>query len=277
MKPIKIAIQGIKGSFHHQAAAQYYNADIDLIECLSFPEIPEQLQAAKADTAVMAIENSIAGSILPNYALIDEYNLQITGEIHLDIHQQLMGLKGQNINDITRVYSHPMAILQCRNYFKKYPHISLIEDTDTAEVAKRIKDNHLKGVGAIAGTMAANLYNLEIIAAEIQTINNNATRFFILNKQENNNTIEHSTINKASLKFILSHHTGALSDLLHVLASCGINLSKIQSLPIIDKPWEYAFFVDLIFEDYQHYQKAIKTIKPMVLTLKILGEYQQNR
>lgn len=276
MKPIKIAIQGIKGSFHHQAAAQFYDADIELVECLSFPEIPEQLEAAKADTAVMAIENSIAGSILPNYALIDEYNLQITGEIHLDIHQNLMGLKGQNINDITRVYSHPMAILQCRKFFKKYPHISLIEDTDTAEVAKRIKDNHLKGVGAIASKMAANLYDLEIITAEIQTINNNATRFFILNKQADN-TIEHSAINKASLKFILNHNTGALSDLLHVLATYGINLSKIQSLPIIHKPWEYAFFVDLIFKDYQQYLKAINAIKPLVISIKILGEYQQNR
>jgi len=276
MKPIKIAIQGIKGSFHHQAAAQFYDADIELVECLSFPEIPEQLEAAKADTAVMAIENSIAGSILPNYALIDEYDLHITGEIHLDIHQNLMGLKGQNINDITRVYSHPMAILQCRKFFKKYPHISLIEDTDTAEVAKRIKDNHLKGVGAIASKMAANLYDLEIITAEIQTINNNATRFFILNKQADN-TIEHSAINKASLKFILNHNTGALSDLLHVLATYGINLSKIQSLPIIHKPWEYAFFVDLIFKDYQQYLKAINAIKPLVISIKILGEYQQNR
>jgi len=276
MKPIKIAIQGIKGSFHHQAAAQFYDADIELVECLSFPEIPEQLEAAKADTAVMAIENSIAGSILPNYALIDEYDLRITGEIHLDIHQNLMGLKGQNINDITRVYSHPMAILQCRKFFKKYPHISLIEDTDTAEVAKRIKDNQLKGVGAIAGKIAANLYELEIIASEIQTINNNATRFFILNKQADN-TIEHSAINKASLKFILNHNTGALSDLLHVLATYGINLSKIQSLPIIHKPWEYAFFVDLIFKDYQQYLKAINAIKPLVISIKILGEYQQNR
>ena len=175
---MRVAIQGIKGSFHHIVAEQYFGKNIDLIECLSFTEMPELLKQDKAEVLIMAIENSIAGAILPNYALIDDYKLAISGEHYLPIHHNLMVFNGQNIADIKEVYSHPMALLQCHKFFKEYPHIKLIEDKDTASVAKRIHDNKLLGVGAIASTLAAEIYDLTIIAPEIQTIKDNATRFF---------------------------------------------------------------------------------------------------
>jgi len=179
---MKIAIQGIKGSFHHIVANKYFGEDITLLECMSFTDIPHLLMNDAADSAVMAIENSIAGAILPNYALIDEYDLSIEGEVYINIHHHLMALKGQDIKDIKEVWSHPMALLQCRKFFRSRPEIKLIEEKDTAEVAKRIKEKGLKGIAAIASKMAADMYGLDVLADDIQTIKNNSTRFFILKK-----------------------------------------------------------------------------------------------
>ncbi|HEX9151000.1 MAG TPA: prephenate dehydratase domain-containing protein, partial [Flavobacterium sp.] len=173
----KIAIQGIKGCFHHQVAQEYYYQNVEIDECLSFEELVDSLLSGKSDQAVMAIENSIAGPIIPNYALIDKNNLHIIGEHYLDIHQNLMALKGQKIEDIQEVHSHPMALLQCMEFLKKYPNIKLVEDKDTAETARRIHQNQLKGIAAIASKTASEMYELEILAPEIQTINNNMTRF----------------------------------------------------------------------------------------------------
>ena len=175
-----IAIQGIKGSFHHQVAQEYYQQNVAVDECLSFEELIDSLLSGKCDQAVMAIENSIAGPIIPNYALIDKNNLHIIGEHYLNINQNLMALKGQRIEDITEVHSHPMAILQCMDFLKKYPNIKLVEDKDTAETARRIQQNQLKGIAAIASETAAEMYGLEILAPKIQTIKNNMTRFVIL-------------------------------------------------------------------------------------------------
>ncbi|WP_456377311.1 prephenate dehydratase [Lutibacter sp.] len=271
---MKVAIQGIKGSFHHIVAEQYFGKNIDLIECLSFTEMPNLLQNKTAEVVVMAIENSIAGAILPNYALIDTYQLTINGEHHLSIHHNLMGLKGQNIADIKEVYSHPMALLQCHNFFKKYPHIKLIEDKDTAVVAKRIQENKLEGIGAIASELAAETYNLEILAPKIQTIKENATRFFILTNSEVKNSV---SANKASIKFITSHKAGSLAEILTILAKYNLNLSKIQSMPVIDTPWKYAFFADFTFDSYADYYDALHEIKDKVETLKILGEYTKGK
>lgn len=271
---MKVAIQGIKGSFHHIVAEQYFGKNIDLIECLSFTEMPNLLQNKTAEVVVMAIENSIAGAILPNYALIDTHQLTINGEHHLPIHHNLMGLKGQTIADIKEVYSHPMALLQCHNFFKKYPHIKLIEDKDTAVVAKRIQENKLVGVGAIASELAAETYNLEILAPKIQTIKENATRFFILTNSEVKNSV---SANKASIKFITSHKAGSLAEILTILAKHNLNLSKIQSMPVIETPWKYAFFADFTFDSYADYYNAINEIKEKVEILKILGEYNKGK
>tara|TARA_R110001583_G_scaffold50469_5_gene157545 strand:- start:13904 stop:14722 length:819 start_codon:yes stop_codon:yes gene_type:complete len=269
---MKVAIQGIRGSFHHIVAEEYFGKNIDLIECLSFTEMPYLLAENKADVLIMAIENSIAGAILPNYALIDEHQLTICGEFHLMIEQNLMGLKGQNIEDIKEVYSHPMALLQCHKFFKGYPNIKLIEDKDTAAVAKRIEDNNLIGIGAIASNLAAEIYNLNIIAPEIQTIKENATRFFILTNNKNKSSV---SANKASIKFITSNDTGSLAEVLTILAKHNLNLSKIQSMPVIETPWKYAFFADFIFSSYADYFNAITEVKEKVEMLKVLGEYNK--
>jgi len=270
----KIAIQGIKGSFHHQVALEYFHQKVEIEECLSFEELVDNLMSNQSDQAAMAIENSIAGSIIPNYALIDKNNLHIIGEHYLDIHQNLMVLKGQKIEDIQEVHSHPMALLQCMEFLKKLPNIKLVEDKDTAETARRIHQKQLKGVAAIASKTASKLYDLEILAPEIQTINNNMTRFVILTKQ---NPELQKKINKASLKFELEHKRGSLAAVLNVMSNCKLNLTKIQSLPKIETPWKYSFFVDVTFEDYEDYAKAKNLLSTMAAYFKVLGEYENKQ
>jgi prephenate dehydratase len=276
---MKVAIQGIKGSFHELVANQFFGDEIDKVECMSFTEIPHLLKNDEVDSAVMAIENSIAGAILPNYALIDEYDLQIEGEVYLNIHHHLMALKNQKLEDIHEVWSHPMAILQCRKFFRNHPSIKLIEEKDTAEVAQRISKEKLKGIAAIASKEAAQIFDLEIIEDDIQTIKHNSTRFFILKKGKNTPYHESKmsgTKDKASIKFITRHNKGSLAEILDIFAKHEINLTKIQSMPIIDKPWSYAFFIDLIIDDFKLYENALHLINKKVKYLKILGEYHQN-
>lgn len=277
---MKIAIQGIKGSFHHIVANKYFGEDIELAECMSFTEIPSLLNEGKVDSAVMAIENSIAGAILPNYVLIDEFNLSIEGEVYINIHHHLMALKGQGLDDIKEVWSHPMALLQCRKFFRNRPDLKLIEEKDTAEVAKRIQNNKIKGVAAVASKMAAEMYDLQVLKDDIQTIKNNSTRFFILKK--NNDSPYHpsklgSVKDKSSLKFVTKHDAGSLAEILDIFGKHDLNLTKIQSLPIIDKPWNYAFFIDLVIDDFVLYKNALHLISKKVKHLKVLGEYHQNK
>ena len=271
----KIAIQGIKGSNHHIVARNYYGENIDLQECLSFDVLVDSLVTKKSDQAIMAIENTIAGSIIPNYALIDTCNLHIAGEQYLNIHHHLMALSNQKIEDITEVCSHPMALLQCKEFFKQHKHIRLVEDVDTADVAKRISEEKLKGIAAIAPKIASEIYGLEVLNNNIQTITNNATRFVILQTTKPHNGM--NTINKASLKFELDHKRGSLATILNVMSDCKLNLTKIQSLPKIETPWKYAFFVDVTFDDYADYMKAKSIIEIMALDFKILGEYKNGR
>ncbi|MGI9532939.1 prephenate dehydratase [Lutimonas sp.] len=276
---MKIAIQGIKGSFHHIVANKYFGQDIELVECMSFTEIPVLLKEGKVDSAVMAIENSIAGAILPNYALIDEFNLSIEGEVYINIHHHLMALQGQSLEDIKEVWSHPMALLQCRKFFRSQPQFKLIEEKDTAEVAQRIQRDNIKGVAAIASKMAAEMYDLEVLKDDIQTIKNNSTRFFIL-KNNNDSPYHPSKLgdvkDKASVKFVTKHDAGSLAEILDIFGKHELNLTKIQSLPIIEKPWNYAFFIDLVIEDFVLYKNALHLISKKVNDLKILGEYHQN-
>lgn len=271
----RIAIQGIKGSNHYQVAREYFGDQIELVECLSFHGLVDQLLEGKADKGVMAIENSIAGSIIPNYALVYENKLHIIGEHYLNIHHHLMGLKGQSLADIREVRSHPMALLQCREYLKTQPHIKMVEDVDTAETALRIQKDQLRGIAAIAPRVAAELYDLEIIAPEIQTIKNNATRFIIVKTV--NKELPREEINKASLRFITDHKRGSLATVLNVMSDCNLNLTKIQSLPIIETPWKYAFFVDVTFDNYEQFTKAKSLLQIMSEDFKVLGEYKNVR
>ncbi len=270
-----VAIQGIKGSFHHIVATNYFDDDVKILECLSFDSAVDKLLTGEADAVIMAIENSIAGSIIPNYALIDNHNLQIVGECYLDIQHHLMALSGQNIDDIREVYSHPMALLQCKTFFKTLPHIKLVEDKDTAEVAQRIAKQKLKGVAAIASEAAADIYDLNILTRSIQTIKHNETRFVIVKRQ--NHEIERKRINKASVKFELDHKRGSLATILNVMSDCKLNLTKIQSLPKINTPWKYAFFVDVTFDDYNNYDKAKSIMTIMAENFRVLGEYKNAR
>lgn len=269
-----IAIQGALGSNHHKVAQDFYDKDIQLLECMSFDVLVDDLLEDKAHFGVMALENTIAGSIIPNYALIDSNNLHITGEYYLNIHHHLMALEDQTIMDIQEVWSHPMALLQCKEFFKNYKHIKLVEDVDTAEVAKRIAANNLKGVAAIAPKIAAEIFSLQILEDDIQTIKDNSTRFVIVQK---NKAEENTNANKASIKFQLSHKRGSLAAILNAMSDCRMNLTKIQSLPVIDMPWRYSFFVDVTFEDYQDYKKAISLIEIMAEEFKILGVYKNGK
>ncbi|QRM89245.1 prephenate dehydratase [Lacinutrix sp. WUR7] len=267
-----VAIQGVQGSFHHIVAQQYFGNQVAIQECLSFDETVQNLLDKKVDAVIMALENSIAGSIIPNYALIDNHNLHIVGEQYLDIQHNLMALPNQSIADITEVYSHPMALLQCKEFFKKHPHIKLIEDKDTAEVAQRIQKNNLKNVGAIASALAADIFELEVLAESIQTIKLNETRFVIVKRE--NHEIPENEINKASIKFELEHKRGSLAAILNVMSDCKMSLTKIQSLPKIETPWTYAFFVDITFDAYADYKKAKSILEIMAQDFKILGEFK---
>lgn len=269
----KIAIQGIKGSFHHQVAQQYFGQVDGLDECMSFDDLVKSLIDNRSQKGVMALENSIAGSIIPNYALIDRNNLHIIGEHYLDIHMNLMVLKGQKIEDIKEVHSHPIALLQCAVFFSQYPHIKLVESGDTAETAQRIQEQQLKGIGAVAAPIAADLYDLEILAAGIHTVQSNKTRFVIV--KTTNKEWPKETINKASIKFELDDTPGSLATVLNVMNNCKLNLTKIQSMPIIDRPFQYSFFVDVIFEKYKHYEKAKNILALMTTHFKVLGEYKR--
>ncbi|WP_339705424.1 prephenate dehydratase [Algoriphagus aquimarinus] len=270
MTQLKIAIQGVPGSFHHQVALRNFGEDIEILDFDTFPSVAKSVANGEADFGIMAIENSIAGAIFPNYDLIDRYELSIRDEYYLPIGHQFMALPGQTIEDITEVRSHPMALLQCKAFFTQHPHIKLKEDTDTASVARDIAEGKLKGVAAIASSIAAGIYGMEIIAPDIQTIKNNFTRFIILQKE----ALKPSTsVNKASTKVTIQNQKGGLAKLLTLIADNEIDLSKIQSIPVIEKPWEYAFFIDLVFEDYTVYKNTIEEIQRNFGDVKIIGEY----
>lgn len=272
---MKIAIQGIKGSFHHIVALNYFGPTVDVIECITFQEIIDKLNQKEVERGVMALENSIAGSILPNYALIDDYNMHVIGEYNFSIDHNLMCYKNQTLEDIKEVHSHPMALLQCKEFFNDYDHIRLVEATDTAKVAQLILKEKLKGVAAIGSKEAAKTYNLNVLSESIQTINNNVTRFAIL--KNNLEPFGKTSYDKASLKFTLDHQRGSLAAVLNVLSDCLLNLTKIQSLPVIKTPGKYAFFVDVKFEKIDFFQKAVSILKIMALEFKIIGQYLEHK
>ena len=238
----KVSIQGIKGSFHEDAARRYFNNEVEIVECKSFRKVCEQIDEDKVDYAVLAIENSIAGSILQNYSLIRDYHLRVIGEIYIHIQMNLMVLPGVHKKDIKEIYSHPMSFLQCAEYLEKYfPNVETKELGDNAAVAKLISKEKITYAAAISNLRSAQLYGLDVIDKGIESNKKNYTRFLILAKH----AITAEVPNKASLCFEVGHFHGALAKVLNTFAEHEINLTKIQSLPIIGKPNEYSFHVDV--------------------------------
>ncbi len=273
----KIAIQGGYGAFHEIAANAYFeNEAIEIVPRNTFKDLFKALKSGLVDYGITAIENSIAGSILPNYTLLLESHLKIVGEIYLRVKQNLVALPGQTINDITEVHSHPMAFLQCQRFFDDYPNIRLVDSADTALSAKEISEKKLIGVAAISSALAASKYDLEVIINGIETNSMNYTRFLILQGINGKNHTM-TSVNKASLTFALAHKIGCLSKVLSILSYYEINLAKVQSMPIIGKDWEYQFYVDVEIDNYDLYKQAIEAIRPFTQNLQILGEYNKGK
>lgn len=268
----RVAIQGIRASFHEEAAFKFFGDDIITIECNSFKQTFDKLQAKEADYVVMAIENSIAGSILPNYSLLLSYNFPVVGEVYLPIQLHLMALPGVKFEDVKIVTSHPIAIRQCVDFFDEYPHLKVVESSDTAACAKRIREEQLTDTVAIANTLAADLYDLQILERRIESNKKNFTRFLILTHHENSGKI---IANKASLCFEVSNEVGSLAKVLNILAEEGVNMSKIQSMPVLGKRNEYNFYVDAEWEKQENYDAAIRQILKYTHNFNILGEYKR--
>lgn len=271
----RIAIQGIKGCFHEQAARLFYqeNGHIvpDVVECATFDGLYGAMDSGHADAAVMAIENTVSGGLLPNFELLRKYDRKIKGEVFLRIQQNLMALPGQKIEDIKEVRTHYMAINQTREFFKSCPWIRLVESEDTAKSAAEVAADGLMGVGAVASALAADMYGLEILAESIETYKQNFTRFLVF---DDSLQVDRSEINKVSMCFTLSHTPGSLAHVLTILSFYGMNLTRIQSLPIPGQEWQYFFYVDIKFDDYVRYEQAVAAVRPLMEDLNILGEYK---
>ena len=270
----KVAIQGVKGCFHEQATRQFY-ADHEqivpeIVECLTFDGLYKSMDGGHADAAVMAIENTVSGGLLPNFELLRKYDRKIKGEVFLRIKQNLMALPGQKIEDLREVRTHYMAINQTREFFKDYPWIRLVESEDTAKAAADVAAEGIMGVGAVASSLAAELYGLEILAESIETYKQNYTRFLILDDALQ---VDKSKVNKASMCFTLPHTPGSLAHILTILSFYDMNLTRIQSLPIPGQEWQYFFYVDIKFDDYTRYEQALSAVRPLMKDLDILGEY----
>jgi prephenate dehydratase len=271
-----IAIQGYEGSFHQVAAQQFFGKEISVIPCATFREVIKKASNKKeADGGLMAIENSIAGSILPNYNLLLKSNLTITGEVYLQIGQNLLVNPGVTLNDIKEVHSHPMALLQCIDYLEKFPHWKLVETEDTALSARHLHQKRNKHSAAIASKLAADLFQLNIIAPNIQTAKNNYTRFLVLQKQSGAKAIDEA--NKASIYFETDHSKGSLAKVLAKIAEEGVNLSKLQSMPIPGSEFLYGFYADMEFEHRLHFEEVIEDIKPLTANIKVLGIYKNGK
>lgn len=271
---VRVAIQGIATSFHEVAAMTYFGGEeLETIECLSFHDLCESLDKGTSDYAVMAIENSIAGSILPNYFLLQSYHFSIIGELYLPIHMHLLVLPGVKHEDIRCIESHPMAIRQCAEFIHGLPGVEVRESDDTALSAKRVKELKLKDTAAIANEFAAKKYGLQILEKRIETHKKNFTRFLVLAKRSNGK-IES---NKASLSFEVAHEVGSLAETLMIFKNNNINLTKIQSIPIIGKPSEYSIHIDVEWKKRKSYDEAIHQVLRQVKNLNILGEYKKAR
>ncbi len=273
----KVAIQGIKGCFHDIAAHEYFKGEeIEIIPCETFSDVFATIRKDSSIIGAVAIENTIAGSLLQNHNLLKESGLKIAGEYKLRIKHNLVALPGQKISDIHEVHSHPIALMQCGDFLQRNKHIKAVESDDTASSAKRVAEEGKMGVAAICGEMAAEIYGLEILEKGIETNKHNFTRFLIVaDSWLTDELSKGKSPNKASLVFSLPHEQGSLAMILSILSYYGLNLTKIQSLPIIGREWEYQFYVNLSFTQYVRYTQALSAITPLTKDLKVLGEYQE--
>lgn len=271
----KVSIQGYEGSFHQEAARHFFGKDVEVIPCANFREVIRVASNKKeSDGGVMAIENSIAGSILPNYNLLQKSNLKVAGEIYLQIKQNLMVNPGVQLSEIREVHSHPMAIQQCLEYLDKF-NWKLIETEDTALSARHIHQHRSKHIAGIASKLAAELFSLHIIAPSIQTMKSNYTRFLILQREDIIQAVENA--NKASVNFHTDHSRGSLARVLTAIAEGGINLSKLQSFPIPGSEWQYSFHADMEFETRDQFNQVIDRIRPLTAELKVYGVYKKGK
>ncbi len=270
---LKVSIQGYEGSFHQVAAQAFFGKEVEVIPCATFREVVKIAANKKeSDGGVMAIENSIAGSILPNYNLLQKSSLQIVGEVYLQIHQNLLVNPGVTLEDIKEVHSHPMALLQCLDYLDQY-NWKLVETEDTALSAKHIHKHKSKHIAAIASKLAAEMYDLELIAPKIQSEKNNYTRFLVLQKGTAEKPADGA--NKASVNFETNHTKGSLAKVLTKIAEGGVNLSKLQSFPIPGSDWKYSFHADMEFEDVQQFQQVMKEVEQLTEAVKVYGIYRK--
>lgn len=266
-----IGIQGIKGCFHEMAARKFFgDKSIDVLECQSFKSMSFELIEGRCDFAIMAIENTLAGSLLPNYSLITRFGFHVVGEVYLHIKMNLMGLPGTNISDLKQVISHPVALAQCEDYLESLPFIKLIEYHDTAAAAQHVRDTKNDKLAAISNDLSAELYGMEILAEGIETHKKNFTRFLVISSKPE--MIKNA--NKASLSLELAHEPGSLAEVLNIFKYNQVNLTKIQSLPIIGKPYQYAFKIDVVWQNRQDYLDSLEKIQEIGNQVSILGEYK---
>jgi prephenate dehydratase len=269
----RVSIQGYEGSFHQVAAQQFFGKDVQVLPCATFRDVIKIASNKKeSDGGVMAIENSIAGSILANYNLLQKSNLKIIGEIYIQIKQNLLVNPGVKLEDIREVHSHTMALQQCYDFLDKHKW-KLVETEDTALSAKQVHQHKSKHIAAIASKLAAELFQLEVLAPGIQTMKNNYTRFLMLQRQDVAQTINEA--NKASVNFQTDHSRGSLAKVLTKIAEGGINLSKLQSFPIPGSDFKYSFHADMEFETIDQFQTVVEQIMPLTEELKIYGVYKR--
>lgn len=272
---IRVSIQGYAGAFHEAAARQYFHdKEVVTVPAHTFMDVVRQVENGESDLGLMAIENTLAGSLMDNYDLLQTANLRITAEVYLRIRLNLMGLPGTKIGDLHHVHSHPVALMQCGEFFEAWPQIELVKDVDTALSACEVRDGQDPTRGAIASSAAAELYGLEILAPGIETNKLNHTRFLVLERGRDHAA---DTGNKVSLSFATTHEAGSLYQVLMVLAAYKINLTKIQSKPIVGKPFQYRFHVDFLLEGHVTLEQAMEAIRPICLELRVLGVYQEGQ
>ncbi len=275
----KVAIQGGLGAYHGIAAENFFvGEEVQIVPCITFKDIFTSIKKDPNIIGIMAIENTIAGSLLPNYELLKNNKLPIAGEYKQRVSHCLAVLPGQTIHDVKEVISHPIALMQCVDFLETLPKVKVVEHEDTALAAKDIKDKNMLGTAAICSTRAAEIYGLDILARGIETNKHNFTRFLIFGNRWIVDEIQKDEVlNKSSIVFTLPHNEGSLSQVLSVLSFYHINLTKIQSLPIIGSEWEYQFYIDVKFDNYERYQQALNAIRPLISELKILGDYPEGR
>lgn len=272
---IKVSIQGYEGSFHQMAARHFFGKEVEVITCDTFRDVVKIAANKKqSNGGVMAIENSIAGSILPNYNLLQKSNLKISGEIYLQIRQNLLVNPGVKLEDIREVHSHSMAIQQCFGFLDKH-NWKLVETEDTALSAKLVHQHNSKHIAAIASRLAAEIFNLDIIVPNIHTLKSNYTRFLIIHPEELGTKVEGA--DKASVNFHTDHSRGSLARVLTKIAEGGINLSKLQSFPIPGSDWKYSFHADMEFDSIDQFENIIHDIKKITDSLKVYGVYKKGK